>query len=371
MNKTQWLTSSDGEALLDFVADRLSPRQWVLLAAAHTRRLWDFLPEGVLRQAIDRAERAEHPLSACERADWQGRIEAAGPEAVAAAELAQLQIVRSCDPDAADLDAPILSRPNQLAPAFPLFQAASRHARQAVEWIADAVAEAVRAIHCLYGPPGEEMLGRVRSRVEEAGETRTAAVRAANSALRLKAKGDEIADHAAGAKNKRLYESIALEEVRKIEEGSFRRGEADHDGGDRRDRAARKLLAAYLRDIVGNPFAPPRFDPAWRTATVVSLARGIFEDRAFDRLPILADALLDADCDCEALLRHCRGTEPHAKEAVTHVRGCWVVEMVLQRYEPLPPPRPGKKPVRRRRARDPFLDLDLSDPFDRGDDRLA
>ena len=63
-------------------------------------------------------------------------------------------------------------------------------------------------------------------------------------------------------------------------------------------------------------------DPEWRTSTVVQLAQGIYADRAFDRLPILADALQDAGCDNEDVLTHCRGTGPHA-------RGCWVVDLIL------------------------------------------
>ncbi|HVL15106.1 MAG TPA: hypothetical protein VM529_21220, partial [Gemmata sp.] len=63
-------------------------------------------------------------------------------------------------------------------------------------------------------------------------------------------------------------------------------------------------------------------DPAWRTSTVVALAEGIYDDRAFDRLPILADALQDAGCDSADILNHCRDAGPHA-------RGCWVVDLVL------------------------------------------
>lgn len=369
MNETKWLTGTDGEAMLELVADRLSPRQWVLVSAAYTRRLWDLLPPGVLREAIEHAERATHPLPVAERTEWANRIDAAVPAAVGAAELAQREIVKSCDPDAADLNAPVLSRPNQLAPAFPLFHSASRNARDAVEAIAEALTEAAQAVRVLYAEPTEAMLETVRHRVEEAADTRTGANRSANNALRLKAKGDEVADQAAGAKNKRLYESIAVEEVRKIEEGTRGRGgDADFEADDRRDRAARKTLSGLLREIIGNPFTPPRFEPAWRTSTVVQLAQGIFDDRAFDRLPILADALLDADCDEEVVLRHCRGTELHAKEAVNHVRGCWVIEMILDRYEALPPEAPGKK-SRPRRPR--FEDLDLGFPMDLGDDRLA
>jgi len=63
-------------------------------------------------------------------------------------------------------------------------------------------------------------------------------------------------------------------------------------------------------------------DPAWLTSTVVSLAEGIYAERAFDRLPILADALQDAGCENTDVLDHCRGPGPH-------VRGCWVVDLVL------------------------------------------
>jgi hypothetical protein len=81
-------------------------------------------------------------------------------------------------------------------------------------------------------------------------------------------------------------------------------------------------MSTALRDIFGNPFCPVTLDPAWRTSTVVALARGIYDDRAFDRLPILADALQDAGCDSDDILNHCRDAAPHA-------RGCWVVDHVL------------------------------------------
>ena len=77
-----------------------------------------------------------------------------------------------------------------------------------------------------------------------------------------------------------------------------------------------------LRDLVGNPFRPVVPDPAWLTSDVVALARGIYDERAFDRMPILADALEDAGCADEQVLGHCRGPGPH-------VRGCWAVDLVL------------------------------------------
>ena len=54
-----------------------------------------------------------------------------------------------------------------------------------------------------------------------------------------------------------------------------------------------------LREVFGNPFRPASVDPSWlnwNDATVVKMAQGIYHDRAFDRSPILADALEDAGC---------------------------------------------------------------------------
>ena len=77
-----------------------------------------------------------------------------------------------------------------------------------------------------------------------------------------------------------------------------------------------------LRCVFGKPFRPVAFDPRWRTSDVLGLARGIDDERGFDRLPILADALMDAGCDGEEILAHCRSDGQH-------VRGCWVVDLVL------------------------------------------
>jgi hypothetical protein len=82
------------------------------------------------------------------------------------------------------------------------------------------------------------------------------------------------------------------------------------------------IQAALLRDIFGNPFRPVAFDPDWRTSTVTALAKQMYGSRDFSAMPILADALQDAGCDSDDILDHCRGAGPH-------VRGCWVVDLVL------------------------------------------
>jgi hypothetical protein len=83
-----------------------------------------------------------------------------------------------------------------------------------------------------------------------------------------------------------------------------------------------RAQADLLRDVCGNPFRPAIFAPQWRTDTVLALARQMYDSRDFTATSILADALQDAGCDNEHILNHCRGPGPH-------VRGCWVVDLVL------------------------------------------
>jgi hypothetical protein len=77
-----------------------------------------------------------------------------------------------------------------------------------------------------------------------------------------------------------------------------------------------------LRCTFGNPFSPVTLDPAWRTPAVVQLARSLYEERRFEDMPVLADALEEAGCQDATVLEHCRGPGPH-------VRGCWVLDLLL------------------------------------------
>jgi hypothetical protein len=93
-----------------------------------------------------------------------------------------------------------------------------------------------------------------------------------------------------------------------------------------------ETFAHFLRCIFGIPyrglnvgFRLVKLDPAWRTSDVLALAKGIYDDRAFDRMPILADALQDAGCDNDDILNHCRDA------STPHARGCWVVDLVLEK----------------------------------------
>jgi hypothetical protein len=93
--------------------------------------------------------------------------------------------------------------------------------------------------------------------------------------------------------------------------------------------AAKAELARHVRllhDIFGPlPFRDVPLNSDWLTSTVLALARGIYGEKAFDRMPILADALQDAGCDNDEMLSHCR------REGWEHVRGCWVLDLLLGR----------------------------------------
>jgi hypothetical protein len=97
------------------------------------------------------------------------------------------------------------------------------------------------------------------------------------------------------------------------------------------------LSAVLLRDVFGNPFrpGPPRKKQAarlwntkleswlaWNDSTVGRIAQAVYDERGFDRMPILADALEDAGCSDPDILDHCR-------QPGEHVRGCWVVDLLL------------------------------------------
>src|SRR5262249_45490541 len=69
-----------------------------------------------------------------------------------------------------------------------------------------------------------------------------------------------------------------------VEAGYLGPGEADHILAET-DREVLSFARSWLREHCATPF-----DPAWQTAIVTALAQAIYDERAFDRLPILADA---------------------------------------------------------------------------------
>jgi len=68
---------------------------------------------------------------------------------------------------------------------------------------------------------------------------------------------------------------------------------------------------------------------AWNDCTIPRIAEVIYDERHLpegtldtSRLAILADALLDAGCEDEEFIAHCRSS-------AVHVRGCWALDLIL------------------------------------------
>jgi hypothetical protein len=112
--------------------------------------------------------------------------------------------------------------------------------------------------------------------------------------------------------------------------------------------AAQADQCALLRELVGNPFRPVNLSEVvlgWNDATVPRLAGMIYAGPHWDDLPVLADALEEAGCSDAAVLAHCRG-------GGEHVRGCWVIDLLLAKGSdgPAAPP-PSDWPPLMLRAR--------------------
>lgn len=90
-------------------------------------------------------------------------------------------------------------------------------------------------------------------------------------------------------------------------------------------RGEQQKQSTFLRDIFGNPFRLVTIEPAWLTwhdATIPKIAQTICAEHRFADMPLLADALEEAGCIDADILNHCR-------QPSEHVRGCWVVDLLL------------------------------------------
>ncbi len=204
-------------------------------------------------------------------------------------------------------------------------EAAERYADSGPSWaeVKSAAAEALAVAKALLGQAGAERFRRFDVLLASASLLAARSPRAAmEAATRVAARAAEDDWPATDVDNlgATLYAVLT------------------HHGPDRRRWAvgdAGLAHAALIREVCGNPFRPaPPVDPAWlawNDATVLKLARAAYDDRVLPegtlapaRLAILADALEDAGCADAALLGHLRGP-------CVHVRGCWAMDLLLNR----------------------------------------
>ncbi len=84
----------------------------------------------------------------------------------------------------------------------------------------------------------------------------------------------------------------------------------------------KNLLGKILLSVVGPGW---NFDPNWRNDTTIALARQMYDSKDFSPMPILADALQDADCNEIELLTDMRSPESY------WCRGCRILDEILQK----------------------------------------
>ena len=270
MTEQQWRASTDARRMLSALPDTVSARQQRLFAAACCRRVWELLTDERSRRAVEVAERHADGL----------------------ADLQELAAARAAARTAAQAR-PLWERTLADTAALRARQAA---AWAASEWPARAAGAAARAAAL-----AEAAATRL--------STRTRLVSAWGTSLA------NVPPDLAPATWKAL--SLPAWWVIQAEETEARRTQAVRAATERRHQSN------LLREIVGNPFRPSDYDATCLSPACRVIARAVHEDGSFDQLPILADALEEADCRDAELLAHLRSAGPH-------VRGCWALDVVLQ-----------------------------------------
>jgi hypothetical protein len=263
MTEQEWLACADAEPMLAFLDVRWEGRKLQLFACACCRRLHRLFPNAVSQQAIEFSE---------QNADWL-----AGDQ-----DWVEAQAAVSC------------------------YWMLSQRAHATRDALTQGEMRAVRAASELTRR-WPKARGRARLAVDVARRAARAVLAAANDprAVRLAPAGQEV----------------------RVARATWQAAEA----AGRREQQAQ---AALLRDIFGPlPFRPPPPLPpavlAWNDDTVRRLAQAIYDERQLPagtldtaRLGVLANALLDAGCEDDEVVRHLREPGPH-------VRGCWVVDVIL------------------------------------------
>ncbi len=130
-----------------------------------------------------------------------------------------------------------------------------------------------------------------------------------------------------------------------------------------------EIKCDLLREIFGNPFRskqilivdsapfgpsrsvpnPITIQPHWLTSAVVSLAHTIYDENAWEIMPVLGDALQDGGCEDQEIIDHAKsvmrctrcsgegcsmhgmahgGCDGSGDVRITHVLGCWLIDLI-------------------------------------------
>jgi hypothetical protein len=271
LTESEWRTCDDPAAMLNFLHTRLSARKRRLFACACVQSVWQLLPGDRGRRCVETVERYVDGL----------------------AHLIELRAAR----EAAVLELQLMP------PGSP----PGRHAAQ------DAQQSAALATTRL--PQRAARLAARAAGLEKAAALDDTAGR------RLQSAWGQYLTVLPAELTPLAWQAMAVPAWRAVAADRAAANAARNEG----EAAERARQCDVLRDLIGNPFRPVAVDPrwlAWNERTVPRLARALYDEKDFDNLPILADALEDAGCDDADILRHCR-------EPGRHVRGCWLLDLLL------------------------------------------
>jgi hypothetical protein len=303
VTEADWRTCADPRPLLHVLRGKGSTRKWRLFAVACCRRIGHLLTDERSRRAVEVAARyadgavGEEELEATRSAAQQAQDEAAQAEYIAEAEanfcLTPAYAAACCRLATASAARSAVCRDPRETDAEPgTYQARGWHPSDSCA--AGAVSENVLAT--FGSEPGDARWEEVR----RAGESAVAAELQAHCELLQDLFGEYLGPPG--------------------DEGAwlpFTPTAGTHG----MSATEQWCLLPTLRDRTLRPEWL-----AWNEGMVCRLSRTIYEEEAFDRLPILADALEEAGCTNVAILSHCR-------QGGTHVRGCWVLDELLGKTE--------------------------------------
>jgi hypothetical protein len=292
MTEREWLACTDPQTMLESLRGKATERKLRLFACASCRRLWHLLTDEKGRKAVETAERF---------ADG-----AAGEEERSAAFTALMAAAYATPSSPAGATNPSF----RLDWASPALLAAAIAVKTDAECLWDGWTG-----KCIDGAGAPHSDGIYRA----LGLCHHAAHAAGHHAIRQARRAQEA--------ERRTIRSVWDAVTRSVRRAL---GVSDPFGRIYRQafRSEQQQQAAILNDLFGPlPCRPVAFDPAWlvwNDGAVARLAWAVYDERAFNRLPILADTLEEAGCTTEPILSHCRGPGEH-------VRGCWVLDLILGR----------------------------------------
>lgn len=303
--------------MLEAVAEHLSPRKWTLLGCQMLRQFHNSNIEPHLT-TIELLERVTEGLLITSEHTSISPAQAGDK---------QLKIVEHLNPRTASQNNRWFKEHQAKNPTAILIFNASGSAQDSVnaaEQCCENLLDTITATLILTTDGTLESFESFGGALRQAETNRLDAAHFTRLALRYNTRAEELVQQIP-AKSVRLIRANAEDYIDSTELKFY--GLADLT---RRNvtRWYQKLLANCLREQLGNPYRSFSIRDEWRTDTVLALARGIADENAFDRLPILADALEEAGCNDQPILNH-------ARSAAQHFTGCWVMDRLMHPKEPI------------------------------------